>query len=317
MSEADELHKLLARQLKRAGLDLRTPPSAEQWPELLSRISRAYTDADHDRYLLERSLELSSAEMHQQLSDERDRLQRELVIAAVLQTTLLPAEHDGRHYEIAGALHPTTEVGGDYYDVIHTGEHCWLAIGDVAGHGLRTALIMMMVQSIVAATVRATPPPEPDEVLAIVNRALWNNIRVRLVSDEHMTCTLLHCAGDGQILHAGAHEFMLVARATGGPCEVIETRGSWLGAIPEVDGKNPVAELVLRHGDLLVLFTDGVTETRGADRVQFGLERLAAVVEAHRQRPVREIRDAIFDAVEAWGPQNDDVTAVVARYRAT
>ena len=316
----DELHKMLAQQLARGGLDERTPPGVEAWAELLQHISRAYTDAEQDRDQIERALERSSAEMaelHRGLSEERDRLQRELVIATVVQTSLLPTEHDGGHYEIAGTLHPATEVGGDYYDVVHLGDTCWLAIGDVAGHGLRTALIMLMVQAIVSATVRTSPAPPPSEVLAIVNRALWNNVRVRLESDEHMTCTLLRCEADGRVLHAGAHEDLVICRASGGPCETIETRGSWLGAIPDIVGKNPEAELRLTPGDLLVLYTDGVTEARNAERAQFGLDRLTDVVERHRGAPVRRVRDAIFEAVEAWGPQDDDVTVVVARYRAT
>lgn len=84
-----------------------------------------------------------------------------------------------------------------------------------------------------------------------------------------------------------------------------------------VTGKNPDHALQLADGDLLVLYTDGVTEARNEDRAQFGLARLTALIEAHRAAPLRRVRDAVFAAVEAWGPQEDDVTVVCARFRAT
>ena len=235
----------------------------------------------------------------------------------LIAQVLLPTELDSAHFEIAAALDPATDVGGDYYDVIHIDDVCWLAIGDVAGSGMRTALITLMAQSVVAAAVRTAPASEPSAVLAGVNRALWSNIRERLHSDEHMTATLLRCGPDGRVRFAGAHEDLIVARAAGGPIETIETFGTWLGASSDVSRKNPDHDLVLAHGDVLVLFTDGLTEARDAAREQFGLARLTAIVDAHRAAPVREIRDAIFAAVGAWGPQVDDITVVVARYRAT
>ena len=212
---------------------------------------------------------------------------------------------------------PATEVGGDYYDVVPVGDTCWLAIGgDVAGHGLRSAMIMLMLQSIVGAMVRAQPAPSPSAVLDTVNRVLWDNIRRRLKADEHITCTLLECHADGRVRFAGAHEDILIARAAGGVCEQVETRGAWLAAIPEIAGRNVEQELVLEPGDVMVLFTDGVSEAMRADRAQFGLNRLTGVIEQHRTEPLAAIRDAIFAAVRGWmATQADDITVVVARYR--
>lgn len=319
MDDLDDLHLVLLRLLKREGIDPEQVPTPAKWRELLWRISGAYTEADRERESMERTLQKSITEMrelYEQLTDERDRLQRELVIATVLQTSLLPTEIRGTHLEIAGALVPATEVGGDYYDVIHTGDTTWIAIGDVAGHGLRTALIMLMAQSIVSSTVRITPPLMPSEILAIANRALWENIRKRLESDEHMTCTLLRSDPDGRVRYAGAHEEFLVCRTATGTCEAIATPGTWLGAVAEITGKNSDHELVLADDDVIVLYTDGVTEARDTHKAQFGLARLVAVVEANHTQPVRKIRDAIFDAIEGFRTaQNDDVTVVVARYR--
>lgn len=290
----DDLHKLLLRQLESAGIDPAVGPTREAWAQLLPQIDRAYRDADEDH-------------------DQRDRLHKELVIAQVVQTSLLPTEHEGQHFKVAATLVPADEVGGDYYDVINLDDTCWIAIGDVAGHGLRTAMIMLMVQSIVAAAVRFGQL-SPSEVLTSVNRALWDNIRRRLGSDEHMTCTLLRCSPDGRVAYAGAHEEMLVCRA-GGACEIVTTPGTWLGVLPDIAGKNQDRELQLRPGDIIVLFTDGVTEARDAHKQQFGMDRLIDVVDRHRGAPLPVLRDAIFGAVEAFRDAlEDDTTVVVAAY---
>jgi sigma-B regulation protein RsbU (phosphoserine phosphatase) len=237
-------------------------------------------------------------------------------ILAILQTTLLPTEHMGAFVEIAATHVPASEVGGDYYDVINVGGTTWLAIGDVVGHGLRSALIMLMAQASVSALVRLSPSPSPSYVLELTNRVLWENVRQRLSSDDHMTCTLLRCDPDGSVTYAGAHEDLVIWRAATGTCEQLATPGTWLAAIDDIAGKNTDRMFHLAPGDVLVLYTDGVTEARDAARKQFGIDRLTAVVTARATEPLREIRDAIFEAVEGFRVhQDDDVTVVVAAYR--
>jgi phosphoserine phosphatase RsbU/P len=315
---ADDLHRLLLRQIRKASADPATPPTPEAWAIFLENISTTYRANDHDRYLLERSLDLTSAEMQElyaRIANERDRLRRELEIATVLQTSILPAAQSHAVLDIAAQMLPATEVGGDYYDILSNDEVCWIGIGDVAGHGLRTAMIMLMMQSVVGAMVRADFTVSPSAVLEAVNRALWDNIRRRLKADEHVTCTLLGCDATGKVRFAGAHEDLLVCRGTG-PCERIETTGAWLAAVPEVAGMNSDRELALERGDVIVLFTDGVTEAMNATHEQYGLDRLATTIERHRSEPVDTIRDAILDDVRRWmTDQADDITVVVARYR--
>jgi serine phosphatase RsbU (regulator of sigma subunit) len=209
---------------------------------------------------------------------------------------------------------PASEVGGDYYDIISTPTTCWFGIGDVAGHGLRPAMIMLMLQSIVAALVRADPQTSPSDVLTAVNAALWDNIRKRLHTDEHVTCTLLGCDPTGEVRFAGAHEDILVFR--NGRCERIETPGAWLAAVPDVAGMNKDRELQLASGDLLVLLTDGITEAMNATHEQFQLERVISAIERTHTQPVAVIRDAVLDDARAWmAKQVDDMTLVVARFR--
>lgn len=234
-------------------------------------------------------------------------------ILAILQTTLVPTEHTGPFVDVAATHVPATEVGGDYYDVIHVGDTTWIAIGDVVGHGLRAALVMLMAQASISALVRTLT--SPAQVLELTNRVLWENVRQRLSSDDHMTCTLLRCDPSGRVTYAGAHEDLVIWRAASNHCEHLPTPGTWLSAIPDITGKNADRELHLAPDDVLVLYTDGVTEARDATRRQFGLDRLLEVVTTRASQPLREIRDGIFEAVEAFrASQDDDVTVVVAGF---
>ena len=127
--------------------------------------------------------------------------------------------------EIAAAMHAATEVGGDYYDVVPVDDGCWLGIGDVAGHGLGTGLVMLMMQSGIGALARKMPDAAPRDLLLALNTMLVENVRERLGQREHATLTLIRYRRDGSLTFAGAHEEMLIRRAATGRCERIETPG--------------------------------------------------------------------------------------------
>ena len=318
MTGAMDLHPLLTRQLRRVGVSSDKVPDATRWSEVLAAVSRAYRAADEDRYIMERSLELSSAEMqtlHDRLAAERDRLSRELEIARVLQTSLLPPPATLAFLDVAARMVPASEVGGDYYEVIPAPDACWVGIGDVTGHGLRAAIIMLMVQSVVAGIVRACPGATPSEQLARVNAALWDGVHNRLRVDDHVTCTLLRFARDGRVQFAGAHEDLLVSRA-GAPCARVATSGTWLAVTGDITGKNPDNELALAPGDLVVLYSDGAIEARNHAGEQLGIDRLASIVDTVRDEPVEMVCERVLAAVQAWAPTAlDDVTLVALRYR--
>src|SRR5690606_12868213 len=94
-------------------------------------------------------------------SAERGRMRQELDIAARIQTAIQPKHPRVPGLELATVMVPATEVGGDYFDVLPCPGGCWIGIGDVAGHGLSAGLVMLMIQSIVAATVHVRPELGP------------------------------------------------------------------------------------------------------------------------------------------------------------
>ncbi|WP_437604241.1 SpoIIE family protein phosphatase [Sorangium sp. So ce590] len=248
---------------------------------------------------------------------EQERVRQESLVAERIQTTLVPSRLHLEGLELCAAMKPAAEVGGDYYDVIATQEGGWLGIGDVAGHGLAAGLVMLMIQSMVAAMTRRDPMASPGELVSALNGALYENVRDRLKRDEHATLLLLRYERSGRVTFAGAHDDIVVCRAGTRRCECVPSSGVWVGVLPSIDAMTHDAELRLEDGDLLVLYSDGVTEARNAEQEQFGLERLCSAVEVSQDAPVEVIRDRILRDVESWSASpDDDITIVVARHRA-
>jgi serine phosphatase RsbU (regulator of sigma subunit) len=150
-----------------------------------------------------------------------------------------------------------------------------------------------------------------------VNGAVYENVRGRLKRDEHATLLLLRYERSGRVTFAGAHDDIIVCRARTRRCVCIASSGVWIGALPAIDAMTRDAEFVLEDGDVLVLYSDGVTEARNAHHEQFGLERLCSTIESSQSAPAEAIRDRILGEVEGWCPSpDDDITVVVARYSA-
>jgi PAS domain S-box-containing protein len=248
---------------------------------------------------------------------ERERLAKELEIARHIQTSLLPRAPAAQGLDIAAQMVPASEIGGDYYDLIPADDHqCWIGIGDVAGHGLDAGLIMLMVQTTISALTRRAEQVSPAHVLRTVNDVIYDNLWNRLAQRTFVTLTLLHHDGAGGFTFAGAHEDMVVLRAATGRCERIETPGPWLGTAKTIERKLVESRMQLSPGDLLFLYTDGITEARDAGGKQFGLSRVCEAIEERASAPVDDICRDMLDLVARWHVrQEDDLTVMVIRYR--
>jgi sigma-B regulation protein RsbU (phosphoserine phosphatase) len=186
----------------------------------------------------------------------------------------------------------------------------------VAGHGLTSGLIMLMVQSVIGALGRRYPDASPSDVVGSLNTVLWENIRHRLKNDEHVTLSLLRYYRDGRLVFAGAHEDILVFRARKGKCERFETPGTWLGAMRDVAKFTRNSLIQLEPGDTVVLHTDGITEARNREQQLFGLERLVQLVTDSAALPVKELCSLLHSAAMTHAhTRDDDVTLLVMRYR--
>lgn len=249
-----------------------------------------------------------------QLAD-KERLARELEIAARIQTSILPRDLQVAGLEIAAKMMTATEVGGDYYDVLAVDDGCWIAVGDVSGHGLTAGLVMMMVQTGVATMVRAQPDANPKDVIRALNRVLYENVHERLEADRHMTLSLLRYRREGGIVVAGAHMDGVVWRAATRTTELLGTPGTFLAITQDIDHINQETSWQLADGDVLVLLTDGVTEAEDRAGKPFEYAGVTRLLEAHPTEPVAAIRDALFNALLAHTPVlADDATILVLRY---
>jgi phosphoserine phosphatase RsbU/P len=277
--------------------------------EMIRELSSAAFYAAH-------LLEAKVAETTRREKAERARLEEEMRLAAHIQTSMLPRIDQLEAFEFATAMRPAAHVGGDYFDVLPFDGGSWLGIGDVAGHGLDTGLIMMMIQASVSSATCQRPDASPVEIWRTVNSVLCDNVRRRLGRDEHATLMLLRCGLDGHVVYSGAHEDLLVFRAATRSVERFASAGIWAGIVPEPEEVQiEESELLLLPGDVLLLYTDGLSEAMNRDRAAFGIERLMLELESVGGRPIAEIRTHIIDVVQRWAPQlTDDRSLLALRY---
>ena len=243
----------------------------------------------------------------------RERLEKELELARQIQVGILPRHLAAEGLELSAMMTTATEVGGDYYDVLPVQGGCWIGIGDVSGHGVTSGLIMLMVQSVIAGIVAKDPEASPREVVTILNRVLFENIRHRLIKDDFVTLSLLRVSSR-RIVFAGAHEQFLVCRGKTGIAERIATPGTWLGVVPEIGTFTTETTIDLEPNDLVALYTDGITEARNTKGEQYGIERLGAALESFHGQPIEAVRDGVLDEVARWTSKvDDDATLVLLR----
>jgi sigma-B regulation protein RsbU (phosphoserine phosphatase) len=247
------------------------------------------------------------------LKSARDALWGEMEVAKHIQTALLPRSHALPGYEAAAAMVPADEVGGDYYDILESqpGE-TWIAVGDVSGHGVESGLIMMMARTALDTAVSQAPKQPPTVVLASVNRVLRRSIS-RLGADRYMTMTLLRADG-ARLVFAGQHQDILVYRAARGTTEVVPTQGAWLGVMDDIEKHVEDQSLELAAGDVVLLYTDGVTEAANAQGEMFGHDRLRQALTRNAAAPVDNIVQSVLREVTShMARHDDDLTLLVLR----
>jgi len=238
-------------------------------------------------------------------------MESELAAASEIQRNLLPTDEpacDG--YEIAGYNLPCRTVGGDYYDFVPYGDgRLALVVGDVAGKGLAAALMMSSLQARVHMLVESCP--DPAGALTVLNR----NVAKRCPPGKFITFfygLLDPATGKLQYANAG-HNYPLLIRADG-TTVCLTGHGMVMGILE--NSKYQTFETELAAGDMLALFSDGVTEARTPDNDEFGESRLAGFLTARHERQVDEIISELVTYVRDWSGEPvfaDDFTMVIVR----
>jgi PAS domain S-box-containing protein len=284
--------------------------------------------ADYNRTLeeqvKERTAQLAEANkeimaLNKRLKADNLRMSAELEVTKQLQYMILPKLEELEAIEgldIAGFMEPADEVGGDYYDILQQDGKVKIGIGDVTGHGLESGVLMLMTQTAVR-TLQESHQTDPVQFLDILNRTICRNVQ-RINPDKNLTLALLDYA-DGTLNVSGQHEEIIVVRA-GGEVERIDTNylGFPIGLDEEIADFIASEQVQLNPGDVVVLYTDGITEAFDINKQQYGLNQLCEVVSQNCDRTVQEIREAVIKDVRRHiGTQKvfDDITLVVLKQK--
>jgi sigma-B regulation protein RsbU (phosphoserine phosphatase) len=280
---------------------------------------------------------------------EKERLQNELSIAQEVQANLFPHRLQNlEKLELHGVCRPARSVSGDYYDFLvfhreaHEGQACReetgvaIAIGDISGKGISAALLMATLHSAVRAYRFASEElvysessvagltasreerggdhdelfESPGRILSLLNRHLYRSTQ----PEKYATLFLAHYdAASAMLTYSNAGQLPPLVLRRDGSITRLDKGGTVVGLM---DGMHyEEGRLQMQSGDVLVCYSDGVTEPEN-DFGEFGEERLMDVVKLYRDQPLHEVSSQVMQALDAWigaEEQPDDITLVLAR----
>ena len=250
------------------------------------------------------------------LEREREHWRQDLVRAREIQQGMLPA---GRllteSIELAGVCSQASEVGGDFFDYLCAdGDSVGLIVGDVTGHGFYAGLFVAMAKSCLHTQTRFSF--DPQEVMQAMRRTLDLSILRRLLMS---CCYVLFEPGARRLHYANAgHPYPYLYRAREGFLHRLQALDPILGALDVAADGYAKRTMPWEPGDVLVMYTDGVTEARDDAGRMFEHEALEACIAETEGDSAESIRDRILEKISAHageGTQADDLTLVVARAR--
>ncbi|HEY0372462.1 MAG TPA: PP2C family protein-serine/threonine phosphatase [Thermoanaerobaculia bacterium] len=248
--------------------------------------------------------------MRRSSAREQIRMRDELRYARELQLSMLPECAPQLEWaDICSICVPATEVGGDYYDYFVEDHRIALVCGDVAGHGMASGLVLSALRS--GFTLLRDSLHDPAAVLRRLHDLIAQTSRRRM-----LVTVSVALVGPNQATIASAGHPPVILRRANGTVETIDLYAPPLGVRLPVNIPQRTIDLV--PGDVLVLHSDGIYETRSAAGEDYGLDRLAEVVRMHGAGTAEELRDAILAEVTKFRgtPEAaDDITIVVCRMR--
>jgi serine phosphatase RsbU (regulator of sigma subunit) len=187
----------------------------------------------------------------------------------------------------------------------------WLAIGDVSGHGVPAGLVMMMVQTSIRSVIRESPHSTPDKILASVNQTIYENIK-KLGEDKYMTITLISVQENGMIYYAGLHQDIMIFRAAKNKIDLLETKGMWIGMMDDIANTLQVDQFHLQPNDVMLLYTDGITEALDKEGQMFSEDKLVGLFHKLGNLSPEEIKAGILQSLQGY-QCSDDITLMILK----
>lgn len=242
----------------------------------------------------------------------KERISQELEVASRIQKTILPKNITNIYgLQIANYFEPAKEVGGDYYDyTVKDDENVSITIADVSGKGVPAAFLMALGRSILKTLERQGQSPADN--LRNLNQIIYPDIT------EDMFITMLHSNFNNKtkiLTYSNAgHNPLIVYRAKKDKVELHSVKGVAIGFMQGYNYKQ--GELKLEKGDIVLYYTDGITEAENPNKELFGFERLEKVIYDNRYNDVDTIKENILNEINIFRrdyPQVDDLTFVVIK----
>jgi sigma-B regulation protein RsbU (phosphoserine phosphatase) len=240
---------------------------------------------------------------------ELARKEAELNFALEVQQALFPRQFPvDQGLEFSAVCVPARGIGGDYYDVLQRRDGCLaFAIADISGKGIPAAILMSNLHAILRTLYDAGRPA--GELCSQLNRHLYR------VTEGTKFATAFYAEWNERdrsltYVNAGHPAPLLLGSCSG---QLLQTGGPPLGIFPDTEFQ--VGRLVMQPGDMIVLYSDGITEAGLGSGKEFGDARLEAAVQQHLEKPLDEIRQHVLKAIRDWSGAEveDDMTLLLVR----
>lgn len=288
--------------------------------QTINKRNRAHFDEEDERVMSALASHVAVALERANLTEafvERNRFEESLKVASEIQLGMLPKTAldvpADSPFEIAALVRPARHVGGDFYD--HRQNHdgkLFFCIGDVSGKGVPAALMMAVSRTLFRAN--SSIIPNTDDIMAAVNEVLCEETAPSMFVTAF--CAILDVkTGELQFCNAG-HNPPILIRGEGDPREISIDPGLVLGVTPRYKYRSE--KTTLRPGDLLYLYTDGISDQTNPAGEMFGLPRITKFLTTVPRERASGIIDATLAAVDRFStgaPQFDDLTVLCVRFR--
>ena len=294
-----------------------SPPPAEQ-PPIWGGVFARFRDPDGNSFSLvsfdevTHAVEAQRRALAEKIETER-RAAQELDIAKQVQARLFPQTLPPlKNLEYAGICRQARQVGGDYYDFLDLGSHRFgFVIGDISGKGIAAALLMANLQANLRGQ-SAIAVDQPQRLLRSVNQLFCEN------TTDGAFATLFFAEYDDatrRLRYANCGHLAALLLRRDESLERLESTATVLGVFKKWDCT--ISETQISSGDVLALYTDGITESFNDAGEEFGEERLTAALCRHRSLSSADLLNAVVDEVRQFSPreQHDDITLIVAKSR--
>jgi serine phosphatase RsbU (regulator of sigma subunit) len=256
-----------------------------------------------------------SRQQHAEKLESKRRTTQEMYIARHVQARLFPQiQPEMKTVEYAGICLQARQVGGDYFDFLSLGQQrLGLIIGDVSGKGIAAALLMANLQASLRSQ-SALAFDQPEALLRSVNRLFYDN------TGDSAYASLFFADYDeaaGRLRYVNCGHLCGLLIRSDGRVDRLESTSTLLGMFREWNCS--MREQELFPGDVLALYTDGITEASNEQGEEFGERCLVESLQQHRHLPCQDLLSAIVDRVLRFSfqEQHDDITAIVAKFKGT